>query len=229
MDKHPGKLFYRLTRLFPGDGLPGGRAPAAKVYANPLESVDLPAPSREGGAPVWKVLSRLAPQPPKVGSSISQAEISQLLQPLSVRRGGRGYPSAGGAYPLEVYLGVQNLQDTFPGIYHYAAKSHQLEQLSSKLNLAAWREALMDLESLEQAAVFLIFTAVPDRSEAVFGLRGYRYALLEAGYAVGEVMVAATALGLQAYPAETFYDENVRSLLSLPEGEYPAVVLLLGR
>ncbi|GEM87838.1 SagB/ThcOx family dehydrogenase [Meiothermus granaticius] len=229
MDKHPGKVFYRLTRIFPGDELPGGRAPAAKVYANPLESVDLPEPARDGGAAVWRVLSRISPTTPQVGASISPAELSQLLAPLAVKRGARGYPSAGGAYPLELYLGVQRLQDTFPGTYHYAAKQHQLEQLTGKFDLAGWRAALMDLEATEHCAALLVFTAVPERSEAMFGVRGYRYALLEAGYAVGEVMVAATALGLQAYPAETFYDEEIRKLLGLPETEHPVVVLLLGR
>jgi SagB-type dehydrogenase family enzyme len=148
---------------------------------------------------------------------------------MVVRRGLRGYPSAGGAYPLEVYVVAQNIQDTFQGIYHYAAKQHQLEQLSGKFNHEAWRAAMMDLEAVEHAAALVVFTAVPDRSEAKYGVRGYRYALLETGYAVGEAMVAATALGLQAYPAETFYDEQVRKLLSLPEGEFPVVVLLLGR
>jgi len=229
MDKHPGKIFYRLTRIFLGDTLPGGRAPAAKVYANPLESVELPEPAKQGGADIWRVLSRVTPTAPKVGASISQAELSQVLAPLAVRRGGRGYPSAGGAYPLEVYLGVQRLQDTFPGIYHYAAKQHQLEQLSARFDPYPWKSALMDLDALEHVAALVVFTAVPERSEAVFGLRGYRYALLEVGYAVGEVLVAATALGLQAYPAETFYDDEVRKLLTLPENEHPVVVLLLGR
>jgi SagB-type dehydrogenase family enzyme len=229
MDKHPGKAFYRLTRIFPGDQLPGGRAPAAKVYANPLESVELAEPVREGGPAVWRVLSRLAPTTPKVGSSITLAELSQVLAPLAVRRGGRGYPSAGGAYPLEVYLAVQRLQDTFQGIYHYAAKQHQLEQLSGQFNGKSWRSALMGLEAVETSAALVVFNTVPERSEAVFGLRGFRYALLEVGYAVGEVMVAATALGLQAYPAATFYDEAVSKLLSLPDTEHPVVVLLLGR
>lgn len=229
MDKHPSKVFYRLTRIFPGDELPGRRAPAAKVYANPLESVELSEPAHEGGPAVWRVLSRVAPTTPKVGSSITQAELSQVLAPLAVRRGGRGYPSAGGAYPLEVYLAVQRLQDTFQGIYHYAAKQHQLEQLSGRFDPKSWRAALMDIEAVEASAALVVFSAVPERSEAVFGLRGFRYALLEVGYAVGEVMLVATALGLQAYPAATFYDEDVRKLLSLPENEYPAVVLLLGR
>lgn len=229
MDKHPGKLFYQLTRLFPGDDLPGRRAPAAKVYADPLESLDLPSPTREGGAPIWRVLSRVTPVLPRIGATITQAELSQTLSPLAVRRGGRGYPSAGGAYPLEVYVGVQNLQDAFRGIYHYAAKQHQLEQLKARFDVKAWQEALMGLEAVEHAAAVVVFTALPERSEAPFGLRGYRYALLEAGYAVGGVMVAATALGLQVYPAETFYDDHVRKLLALPEAEYPVVALLLGR
>ncbi|MDX2006216.1 MAG: SagB/ThcOx family dehydrogenase [Meiothermus sp.] len=229
MDKHPGKVFYRLTRLYPGDALPGGRAPAAKVYANPLESVELPEPVREGGPVVWRVLSRVAPTAPKVGASITQAELSQVLAPLAVKRGGRGYPSAGNAYPVEVYVAVQRLQDTFAGVYHYAAKQHNLEQLSSRFDAPGWRSALMDLDAVDTSAALVVFGAVPERSEAVFGVRGYRYALLEAGYAVGEVMVAATALGLQAYPAESFYDEEVRKLLSLPESEHPVVVLLLGR
>jgi len=229
MDKHPGKAFYLLTRIFPGDRLPGGRAPAAKVYANPLESVELAEPARDGGPAVWRVLARVAPTTPKVGASITQAELSQVLAPLAVRQGGRGYPSAGGAYPLEVYLAVQRLQDTFQGIYHYAAKHHQLEQLSSRFDPQGWRAALMELEAVEATAALVVFSAVPERSEAVFGLRGFRYALLEVGYAVGEVMVAATALGLQAYPAATFYDEEVRKLLSLPDNEHPVVVLLLGR
>jgi SagB-type dehydrogenase family enzyme len=229
MDKHPGKLFYRLTRVFPGDDLPGGRAPAAKVYASPLESLDLPTQGRDGGAPVWRVLSRVAPALPQVGSSLSQGEVSQLLSPLAVKRGGRGYPSAGNAYPIEVYLVAQNMQDTFSGVYHYAAKQHQLEQIGTRPDVQLWSTALMNLTDLDKAAALLVFTAVPERSEAPFGLRGYRYALLEVGYAVGEVMVAATALGLSAYPAETFYDEQVHRLLALPEGEYPVVVLLVGR
>jgi SagB-type dehydrogenase family enzyme len=229
MDKHIGKNFYRNTRIARGDEMPGGRAPAAKVYANPLESVELPEPSREGGAAVWRVLSRIAPTTPNVGASISQAELSQVLAPLAVQRGSRGYPSAGGAYPIEVYIAAQNLQDTFHGIYHYAAKQHQLEQISARFDTQAWQTALVDLEAVPLSAAFVVFTAVPERSEAAFGLRGYRYALLEVGYAVGEVMVAAAALGLHAYPAATFYDEEIRKLLGLPESEHPVVVLLLGR
>lgn len=48
MEKHPGKLFYRLSRLAPGDALPLKRGPKAKVYANPLETQALPPSARTG-------------------------------------------------------------------------------------------------------------------------------------------------------------------------------------
>ncbi|WP_234554470.1 SagB/ThcOx family dehydrogenase [Thermus caliditerrae] len=228
MDKHPGKLFYRLSRLTPEDQLPLKRKPRAKVYANPLETQALPPLRGEGGPPLFRALARLWPALPEVGSALTLNDLSQVLLPLAERGGARGFPSAGEAYPLEAYLVVRRVEGVFPGLYHYFPKEHQLFQLGGKVEDEAWNEALMGL-SLERAAALLVLTLVPERSEALFGLRGYRYALLEAGYAAGLVLLAATGQGLGAYPAETFYDEAVARLLRLPEGEYPAVVVILGR
>ena len=50
-----------------------------------------------------------------------------------------------------------------------------------------------------------------------------------AGIGLGLVLLAAVGQGLAAYPAETFHDEGVARLLGLPEGEYPGVVVVLGR
>jgi SagB-type dehydrogenase family enzyme len=228
MEKHPGKLFYRLSRLYPGDALPLKRKPKAKVYANPLETQALPPLRPEGGPPLFRTLAHLRPALPEVGAAITLKDLSQLLLPLAEREGARGVPSAGEAYPLEAYLVALKVEGVFPGVYHYFPKEHQLFQLSSKAAAPAWAEALFGL-SPERAAALLVLTLVPERSEALFGLRGYRYALLEAGYAAGLVLLAAVGLGLAAYPAETFYDEAVARLLGLPEGEYPGVVILLGR
>lgn len=228
MEKHPGKLFYRLSRLFPGDELPLRRKPKAKVYANPLETQALPPVRLEGGPPLFRALAHLRPALPEVGASLTLQDLSQVLYPLAERSGKRGFPSAGEAYPLEAYLVVRRAEGVFPGVYHYFPKEHQLFQLALKAEEALWSEALMGL-SLEKVAALLVLTLVPERSEALFGLRGYRYALLEAGYAAGLVLLAATGQGLFAYPAETFYDEVVARLLRLPEGEYPAVVVILGR
>ncbi|AFV76891.1 SagB/ThcOx family dehydrogenase [Thermus oshimai] len=228
MEKHPGKLFYRLSRLSPGDELPLKRRPRAKVYANPLEVQALPPPKGEGGPGLFRTLALFRPELPELGASLTLNDLSQLLTPLSEREGHRGFPSAGEAYPLEVYLVLQRVQGVFPGTYHYFPKEHQLSQLASGVDQAAWREALLGLP-VERAAALLVLTLVPERSEALFGIRGYRYALLEAGYAGGLVLLLASGLGLAAYPAATFYDGEVARLLALPEGEHPGLVILLGR
>ncbi|GAA6755694.1 glucose-1-phosphate adenylyltransferase [Thermus sp. 2.9] len=228
MEKHPGKLFYRLSRLQPGDELPLKRKPKAKVYANPLETQALPPGRRDGGPPLFRVLAHLKPALPEVGAALTLNDLSQLLLPLAEREGLRGFPSAGEAYPVEAYLVALQVEGVFPGVYHYFPKEHQLFQLSHKAEPGAWAEALLGL-SPKKAAALLVLTLVPERSEALFGLRGYRYALLEAGYAAGLVLLSAVGLGLAAYPAETFYDEAVARLLGLPEGEYPGVVVVLGR
>ncbi|WP_038055745.1 SagB/ThcOx family dehydrogenase [Thermus amyloliquefaciens] len=228
MEKHPGKLFYRLSRLSQGEELPLKRKPKSKVYANPLETQALPPFREEGGPPLFRVLSQLRPLLPEVGSALTLKDLSQVLYPLAERSGRRGFPSAGEAYPLEAYLVVRRVEGVFPGVYHYFPKEHQLFQIAAKVEEASWSEALLGL-GLEQAAALLVLTLVPERSEALFGLRGYRYALLEAGYAAGLVLLAAIGQGLAAYPAETFYDEMVAHLLRLPEGEYPGVVVILGR
>lgn len=68
MEKHPGKLFYRLSRLAPGDALPLKRGPKAKVYANPLETQALP-PFRQDGDPLFRAMAHLRPLLPEVGAS----------------------------------------------------------------------------------------------------------------------------------------------------------------
>jgi SagB-type dehydrogenase family enzyme len=51
------------------------------------------------------------------------------------------------------------------------------------------------------------------RTRFKYGLRGYRFALLEAGHVVQNVLLACTALGLAAVPVGGFYDRPVDALL----------------
>lgn len=67
MEKHPGKLFYRLSRLAPGDALPLKRRPKAKVYANPLETQALPPFRQDGGPPSSGPWPTSGPSSPRWG------------------------------------------------------------------------------------------------------------------------------------------------------------------
>ncbi len=226
-----GHAFLAYTRWSPGQEFPGNgqRVPTAKVYASPLETVDLPEARKSGGPQTWRLMAQIREQPPELELTLTPADLAQMLLPLSDRDGRRGYLSAAGAYPVEAYLLIRRVQDTFDGVYHYAVKAHQLEQIAPAPDWATWEEALGGAEGTDRAGVYLVFTAVPARSVARLGPRGYRQALLEAGKAAHATFTAAVALGLAASEAEIFYDEQVARILGLPDGEYPVSVLLVGR
>lgn len=66
---------------------------------------------------------------------ISKGQLSYLLwASTGIQRVEEGYefrtaPSAGALYPVETYVVVNNVAEVEKGLYHYAVKSHQLEQL----------------------------------------------------------------------------------------------------
>ncbi len=231
MKKDFGHAFLAYTRLSPGQEPPGNgqRVPTAKVYASPLETVDLPLARKSGGPQTWRLMAQLEAQAPELEYTLTPADLAQILLPLSDREGRRGYLSSAGAYPVEAYLLIRRVRDTFPGVYHYAVKAHQLEQIAPSPDWKAWEAALAGARGAERAGVYLVLTTVPARSVARLGPRGYRQALLEAGKAAHATFTAAVALGLAAYEAEGFYDERVAQILGLPDGEYPVSVLIVGR
>jgi SagB-type dehydrogenase family enzyme len=51
------------------------------------------------------------------------------------------------------------------------------------------------------------------RSRFKYGLRGYRFALLEAGHVVQNLVLAATALRLPTLPLGGWYDRRVDALV----------------
>jgi SagB-type dehydrogenase family enzyme len=67
------------------------------------------------------------------------------------------------------------------------------------------------------------------RSRFKYGLRGYRFALLEAGHVVQNLVLAATALGLPALPLGGWYDRRVDELVGADGlDEATVYVVLLG-
>jgi SagB-type dehydrogenase family enzyme len=53
------------------------------------------------------------------------------------------------------------------------------------------------------------------RTRFKYGLRGYRFALLEAGHLMQNVLLAAAALDLAAVPVGGFFDSRLERLLSI--------------
>jgi SagB-type dehydrogenase family enzyme len=132
---------------------------------------------------------------------------SEAPQPL------RAVPSGGALYPLELYVLASSVRSLEAGLYHYDPLRHALEELGSP-RAGALEEAFVYPELAGASAVVAV-TALFWRTRFKYGLRGYRFALLEAGHVVQNLLLAATALGLAAVPIGGYYDARLERLLGV--------------
>ena len=97
---------------------------------------------------------------------ISKGQLAYLLwSSTGIQRVEEGYefrtaPSAGALYPIETYVVINNVKALEPGVYHYAIRPHQLEQLEQRdLRRQITAAALGQAMCAATPAVF-IWTAV---------------------------------------------------------------------
>jgi SagB-type dehydrogenase family enzyme len=166
------------------------------------------------------------------GQPLTLQEISQLTwaaQGLTDPRGFRTAPSAGGLYPLELYIVVGDVEDLAAGVYRFQPDGHQLVKTADGDKRAELAEAALEQEWVEEGAADFVFTAIYERTTGKYGERGIRYVHMEAGHAAQNLCLQATALGLGAVTIGAFYDEEVSQLLNLPAEEKPLYVIPVGR
>jgi SagB-type dehydrogenase family enzyme len=140
---------------------------------------------------------------------------SQGTTPNEYPQGRRTYPSGGGLYPLELYLAVRRAEGVAPGLYHYAARTHSLEQVGSAEKADSVFLSLTQEDAAQSAHIALLVSAVLPRTQYKYGLRGYRFALLEAGHLMQTVLLLAAPLQLGMVPLGGFYDDELHDYFHL--------------
>jgi SagB-type dehydrogenase family enzyme len=131
--------------------------------------------------------------------------------PVSVR----AVPSGGALYPLELYAATLRVDGLEPGLYHFDPLSPCLEIVRRGLTEDEVAAVSTYPATAASCAVLLLVAGIFGRSRFKYGLRGYRFALLEAGHLAQNVVLAATALHLAAVPLGAFYDYRADALLGL--------------
>jgi SagB-type dehydrogenase family enzyme len=139
----------------------------------------------------------------------------------------RPVPSAGGLYPLEVYVAALAVDDLESAVYHYDPFRHRLERLGD-VHEQQLADSLVDPTLVSRSSALVTVTAMFWRTRFKYGVRGYRFALLEAGHLIQNVALAAAAMRLSALPLGGFYDRRVDALVGadgLDEATVHAVLL----
>lgn len=231
-DKSIGAEFHSLTKYRRGQipGAGGRAAPAFKVYANPREVAALPVPKLKGGAGLWEAFSTRNDGVAE-GGRIKQAQLSQLLWAAAgfTFERGRTHLYAKAASSIETYVVARQVQDLFPGVYHYNPREHSLAHLSSADPTDALADALVvDLE-LGPQALAICLTGIPGRHPAGSDGRSFRYLYLDAGAMAQAFALGCVALGLASSYTADFYDDELAELLQVDgRTEVPLAVLTVG-
>jgi SagB-type dehydrogenase family enzyme len=198
------------------------------------DSVPLPAPRVSGSMALEAVLNSRQSLRDFLDTSIGIREVSQLLWACAGMRingvsgASRTAPSAGGIYPLSLYLVAGKVQTLGEGVYRYLPKSHALEFLKSgdyrrRLAAAAFGQVF-----IADAPASFVITANYRQTERVYGERGkLRYVPMDAGHAAENLSLQAVSLGMGTVTVGAFVDERVKSVLELDEEE-PLYILPVG-
>jgi SagB-type dehydrogenase family enzyme len=127
----------------------------------------------------------------------------------------RTTPSAGGLFPLEIYMLARGVEGTLDGLYHYNVRRHGLEFLRPGSWFAELDHALLMAPLVQGANLILFVSAVFSRSQKKYGPRGYRYILLEAGHLAQNICLSAVEQGLGSLCMGGYRDGRLNRFLGL--------------
>ena len=137
-------------------------------------------------------------------------------------------PSGGSRHPLELYVCARRVEGLEPGIYHYAAAEHALEQLVRHQRAVRVRRYLPGQFFYEGAAALVIFTAVFERYQWKYDdPRAYRAVFVEAGHQCQTFCLMATDLGLAPFCSMALADSAIETDLGI-DGVSESAIYLAG-
>lgn len=194
-----------------------------KVYPDGLPTVELPAAWSLVRAPTLDVL---AGRHTSVAGPLDLEGLARVLHlsagvvRVAVRRDGRRFlfrpaGSAGGLFPLELYVSARGVSGLGDGVYWYDPSAHSLRQVGPP--------AIGD-------ATTIMVTGIPWRTGWRYAERGYRHLYWDAGTMLANTLALADTGGYQPRLLTCFPDAAVARLVGA-DGiqEFPLAVVILGR
>jgi SagB-type dehydrogenase family enzyme len=135
----------------------------------------------------------------------------------------RVVPSAGGLYPIEIYVIVERIEGIDDGLYLLDSISQTLELQRGGQHIERLESLFFDQNCVHNANLVLVMAADLTRTLDKYGSRGYRYLLLEAGHAAENVCLIAAESGLGSVCIGGFDDAQLNDFLGLDGVERAAV------
>lgn len=139
--------------------------------------------------------------------------------------------SAGGLYPLEVFLvtGPDTVTGVAAGVYRYSPQEHALQSIAQGDVRPQLANAALSQMWMARAPALIVIGAVMTRTTAKYGSRGLNYVLMEVGSATQNLYLQAESLKLHIASVGAFQDPLVAAVLKLPPTVTPFMIMPLGK
>lgn len=143
----------------------------------------------------------------------------------------RTVPSAGCRHVLESYVLAMRVKGLSPGVYRYLPIEHQLllerrdERLPDQLV-----PAVLGQRFVAEAAVVLVWTAIPYRMEWRYGLAAHKVIALDAGHVCQNLYLACETIGAGTCAIGAYHQEAIDELLRVDgEDEFTVYLAPVGK
>ena len=208
--------------------------------------IKLPVPFHDSKVSLEKALSNRRSIRKYSQDSLSMQEISQILwaaqgitkikeNPPSSWRGEewmggrRTAPSAGGLYPIELYIAIGKVKGLSQGLYKYHPKQHSIIKVLEGDKRVAISNAALKQSCVKRGAVNIIIVGVYKITEYKYGKRAEQYVQIECGAVCQNIYLQSYTLDLGTVFVGAFKDDLLKSILNIPEDKYPLGIMPIGK
>ncbi|MGL5741445.1 MAG: SagB/ThcOx family dehydrogenase [Legionella sp.] len=206
--------------------------PTPSTRVNTEVKIKLPTPVYGGSTSIEKALKQCRSVRQYKDEAMTLQQVSQLLwaaQGNTSPKVFRTAPSAGGLYPLEVYLVSGNVRDLPAGIYHYLPAENALTLIVEGDKRAALTSAALNQNSIKHAPMNIVMTGIYGRTVKRYGNGGTQFVHMEIGHAAQNVCLEAVSLGLGTVTIGALDATAYRAILALPSEEISFYIMPVGK
>jgi SagB-type dehydrogenase family enzyme len=199
----------------------------------------LPKPSFTGKMSVETSMTKKKSVRHFAADPLTLEQLSQLLWaangvlPVDAISGAtvKTLPSAGGIYPLEIFLltGDKSVKGLPAGVFHYNTMNNSLLMISSGDARMALAQAALSQIWMASAPVTIVIAGAFGKSTAKYGQRGIQYTFMESGAANQNLYLQAEAIGLRVGTVGAFDENAVSSAIRIPAGITPLLLVPVGK
>jgi SagB-type dehydrogenase family enzyme len=140
----------------------------------------------------------------------------EKLMDMEGHIGFRAVPSAGGLYPLEIYVVLFN-SHLEPGLYHYSVKDSNLVLLKTGNHLA-YLKTIIQAEpyiNINTANGLIFITSMTERQIMKYGERSFRFTLQEVGFVTQMMSLIFEKIKFGSCICGSFIDDEINDFIGI--------------